>query len=57
MDRLKALKSKLAARDGKSEFKENCGTLRAEIARLESSGPLAEFVRENGPEASSGERE
>jgi hypothetical protein len=57
MARLDALKRKLAAREGKAEFVENCEHLRAEIARLESSGPLAEFVRENGPEASSGERE
>jgi hypothetical protein len=39
MTRLEALKRKLAAREGKAEFKENCEALRAEIARLEVAEP------------------
>lgn len=35
MTRLEALKQKLAAREGKSEFKKNCEEIRKEIARLE----------------------
>lgn len=38
MARIDALKRKLAAREGKAEFKENCDQIRAEIARLEQSG-------------------
>lgn len=34
--RIAALKAKLAARDGKAEYKENCAAIRAEIARLEA---------------------
>lgn len=34
--RIEALKRKLAARQGKAEFKQNCEELKAEIARLES---------------------
>lgn len=33
--RIADLKRKLAARDGKAEFKENCVAIRAEIERLE----------------------
>jgi hypothetical protein len=50
MARIDALKRKLAAREGNAEFTENCEALRAEIARLESNGDLAEFVKSNGPE-------
>jgi hypothetical protein len=57
MDRIKALKAKLAAREGKAEFAKNCEALRAEIARLEGSGPLAEFLKENAPEAGEGGQE
>lgn len=35
--RLDELKRKLAAREGKSEYKDNCMALRAEIARLEAN--------------------
>lgn len=35
--RIEALKRKLAAREGKKEFHENCDVLRAEIARLEAA--------------------
>lgn len=41
MSRLDALKRKLAAREGKAEFKSNCEELRAEIARLEAKPPVA----------------
>lgn len=34
--RLVALRAKLAARTGKSEYKENCKAIEAEIARLEA---------------------
>lgn len=34
--RIEALKRKLAAREGKAEFKQNCIGLRDEIARLEA---------------------
>lgn len=34
--RLASLRKKLKAREGKSEYKENCEHLRAEIARLEN---------------------
>jgi uncharacterized small protein (DUF1192 family) len=51
MSRLDALKRKLAARDGKPEFVENCAHLRAEIERLEADGKLATFMHENEPEA------
>lgn len=34
-DRLAFLRKKLAAREGKAEYKQNCEVLRAEIARLE----------------------
>ncbi len=34
--RLIALRKKLAAREGKSEYTKNCEALREEIARLES---------------------
>jgi hypothetical protein len=47
MARIDALKRKLAAREGKPEFTENCEALRAEIARLESGSPLDKFVHEN----------
>lgn len=33
--RIADLKRKLAARDGKSEYEENCKAIRAEIERLE----------------------
>ena len=33
--RIASLKTKLKARDGKAEYKENCKALRAEIERLE----------------------
>lgn len=39
-DRLASLKKKLAARDGKSEYKKNCEALREEIARLENCREL-----------------
>ena len=35
--RLISLRQKLAAREGKAEYKENCEHLRAEIARLEAA--------------------
>jgi hypothetical protein len=47
MARIDALKRKLAAREGKPEFSENCEALRAEIARLESGSPLDKFIHEN----------
>lgn len=34
--RIAGLKAKLAAREGKSEYKENCAAIRVEIARLEA---------------------
>lgn len=34
--RIASLKAKLAAREGKSEYKENCAAIRTEIARLEA---------------------
>lgn len=34
--RIAALKRKLAAREGKAEFKENCDQIRAELERLQS---------------------
>jgi hypothetical protein len=34
--RIEALKRKLAAREGKPQFEENCEALRTEIARLQS---------------------
>ena len=34
--RLAALRKKLAARDGKAEYKKNCEAIREEIARLEN---------------------
>lgn len=37
MTRLEVLKQKLAAREGKSEFKKNCEEIRKEIARLEGN--------------------
>ena len=43
--RIADLKRKLAARDGKKEFKENCVAIRAEIERLE------QITREPGPVA------
>lgn len=46
MARIDALKRKLAAREGKAEFKENCDELRAEIARLDPESDLARFVRD-----------
>lgn len=49
--RIDALKRKLAAREGKAEFKLNCEALRAEIARLEGEAAkgaaLHEFIAEN----------
>lgn len=36
MTRLDDLRAKLAAREGKGEYKENVKAIRAEIARLES---------------------
>lgn len=38
-DRIEALRRKLAAREGKPEFKHNCEALREEIARLEGAAP------------------
>lgn len=35
-DRISDLKRKLAAREGKSEYRENCKAIRAEIERLEA---------------------
>lgn len=35
MTYLETLKAKLAAREGKAEYKKNCEELRKEIARLE----------------------
>lgn len=35
--RIASLKAKLAARDGKKEYAENCVAIRAEIARLEAA--------------------
>lgn len=37
--RLEILKARLAAREGKSEYKENCEAIRREIARLENRQP------------------
>jgi hypothetical protein len=34
--RIEALKRKLAAREGKPEFKDNCDEIRAELERLQS---------------------
>ena len=34
--RLASLRKKLAAREGKAEYKDNCKDLRAEIAKLEN---------------------
>lgn len=41
--RIASLKAKLAAREGKKEYTENCEAIRAEIARLEAVtiAPLA----------------
>ena len=57
--RIAALKRKLAAREGKAEFKQNCEAIREEIERLEratqSRANLQEFVRDNaGVEAEAG---
>lgn len=41
--RLASLRKKLAAREGKSEYKENCEHIRAEIARLEEEASGPEF--------------
>lgn len=41
--RLASLKTKLKAREGKAEYKENCVHLRAEIARLEKAAAGPEF--------------
>lgn len=41
MTRLEHLRKKLAAREGKKEYVENCMALRAEIARLEQIGSKA----------------
>lgn len=38
--RLASLRKKLKAREGKSEYKENCEHIRAEIARLENCQEL-----------------
>ena len=45
--RLISLRQKLAAREGKPEYKENCEHLRTEIARLESA-TLKSAKSENG---------
>lgn len=37
VNRLDDLKRKLRARDGKSEYKDNCKAIMAEIARLEGA--------------------
>jgi hypothetical protein len=54
--RIATLKAKLAARDGKAEYKENCKAIRAEIERLEtvtaSRDALVEFIDEQAPVAS-----
>jgi hypothetical protein len=34
--RMASLRAKLKAREGKSEYKENCEHIRAELARLEN---------------------
>jgi len=44
--RIADLKRKLAAREGKSEFKENVPALKAEIVRLEELSQKAEALRE-----------
>lgn len=51
--RIASLKAKLAAREGKSEYKENCAAIRVEIARLEAmtlakAGVLASEEKPNG---------
>lgn len=49
-NRIADLKRKLAAREGKKEYKENCEALRTEITRLEnvtaSAEALEQFVTE-----------
>lgn len=44
MTRLDALKQKLAAREGKSEYKKNCEAIREEIARLERKPDFSDDV-------------
>lgn len=44
MTRLEALKAKLAAREGKSEYKKNCEAIREEIARLENRSEFSDDV-------------
>lgn len=46
--RIAALKGKLKAREGKKEFVENCGVIRAEIDNLEAR--LSELKRAAGVE-------
>lgn len=41
--RLASLRTKLKAREGKAEYKENCEHLRAEIARLEELAAKGDF--------------
>lgn len=54
--RIASLKAKLAAREGKSEYKKNSDAIRAEIARLEAvtanKSALAEFIESEGAVAS-----
>lgn len=38
-DRIAALKAKLAAREGKPEYRSNVDALKAEIAKLEAERP------------------
>lgn len=42
--RIAALKAKLAAREGRAEFKQNCVEIRAEIERLEAATIRANTV-------------
>lgn len=50
MTRLEALKAKLAAREGKSEYKKNCEEIRKEIARLEARAAFSDDVDPADPE-------
>jgi len=44
--RIAALKVKLKAREGKTEFQENCEAIRAEIERLEGATKRREVLEE-----------
>lgn len=47
MDRITELKNMLAAREKLGGYKQNCGAIRAEIARLEAGKPPKTTGQEN----------